>query len=137
MKYRVSNSGRNIEGKRLYLFGDGVGALDIEERGGRYLAILLTQNDKLTPLIKSEKWNPNVYFFNKIIYVEVDGDEFHYILNLNRDTTDLAEQIMRDKVVVFAIMTEDEQAIDYADQQDIIIEQPGNLNENQASQFIF
>jgi hypothetical protein len=122
MKFRVSNSGGTIEGKRLYLFGDGVGALDIEARGGRYLAILLTQKDKLTQLIKSENWNPKVYFFNKIIYVEVEGDEFHYILNLNRDTTHLTEQIMRDKMVVFAIMTEDEQAIDCADQQDIIIE---------------
>lgn len=122
MKYQVSNSGKTIKGKKNYLFGDGVGALDIEARGGRYLAILLTQKDKLTPLIKSENWNPKVYFFNKIIYVEVEGDEFHYVFNLNRDTTDLNEQIVRDKVVVFAIMSEDEQAIDYADQQDILIE---------------
>jgi hypothetical protein len=122
MKYQVSNSGKTIEGKKLYLFGDGVGAIDIKDRGGRYLVILLTQNDKLTLLIKSSKWNPNVYFFNKLIYVEVDGDEFHYIINLNRDATDLAEQIIRDRLVVFAVLSEDEQAIDYADQQDIIIE---------------
>lgn len=122
MKYEVSNSGKTISGKSLYLFGNGVGALDIKELGGRYLSILLTQNDKLALLIKSKQWNPNIYFFNKILYVEVDGDEYHYILNLNNDTTELSEQILRDKIVIFAIMSDDEQSIDYADKQDIIVE---------------
>ena len=34
MRLKVSNRGRTIEGKKIYLFGDGVGALDIEDRGG-------------------------------------------------------------------------------------------------------
>ncbi|UQP02902.1 hypothetical protein L0Z36_26150 [Burkholderia multivorans] len=123
MKIQVSNNGKTIEGKTIYLFGNGIAEMNTETRGEKYLAILLTSQEPLSNVLRNhEKHEITMYFYNKIIYIDVAGDKYHYILNLNSDPTQLSKQIENDKVALFGILSEDESSVEYSIIEDIIIE---------------
>ncbi|WP_146122510.1 hypothetical protein [Burkholderia multivorans] len=123
MKIQVSNNGKTIEGKTIYLFGNGIAEMNTETRGEKYLAILLSSQEPLSNVLRNhEKHEITMYFHHKIVYIDVTGDKYHYVLNLNKDSTQLCAQIERDKTILLAILSDDESKVEYSVIEDIIIE---------------
>jgi len=123
MRIQVSNNGKTIEGKELFLFGNGIGEMDTRTHGGRYLGVLLHNREPLSDILRNhDKHHISIYLYSNIIYIDVMGDTYHYVLNLTRDPTQLKAQIERDKTILLAILSEDESSVEYSIIEDIIIE---------------
>jgi len=123
MRIQVSNNGKTIEGKELFLFGNGIGEMDTRTHGERYLGVLLHNREPLSDILRNHgKHRISIYFHHKIVYIDVTGDKYHYVLNLNKDSTQLCAQIERDKTILLAILSDDESKVEYSVIEDIIIE---------------
>lgn len=112
MKFQISNSGIRIEAKEPKTFGVGIGWFDSKEYGEQYLTVLLAHNERLSSVLRDMQGDPVVYFCEGMIYVVVDGDRYHYLMSLKDDSTGITEQIKKDKLLAFSIMSEDEKNIE-------------------------
>lgn len=101
MRIQVTEDGKTIDGKEIMVINYGLGVVGED----RSLALLIDHDQRLANVFrKHQSTNPKTYLFNKIIYIDVDGDKYHYVFNLNRDTYGVAEQFMREKKAIFGVL---------------------------------
>ena len=110
MKIKLSESGHTEEFKPLEELPRNIGTIESSPYGGNYLFLGFESKSKIAEILKKSDKEIKVYFFENIIYINIDTEPVFYTVCFFKEDkweTEIRKQILKDKKLLINITKDD------------------------------